>query len=223
MLEFSKLQDAKIVQDKLAFSGASSLTDVQLLAIILGRGDIKEQYLEKSSILLKGNLTLDDIFSNDIEVRKISSSPAVQNLIKATTELSLRLKKREVSIETLKTSEDVLTLMTPLFIGVPTEQFWVIALNRASRIIDKQCLSQGGTHTSVVDIKLLLKYPINHLASSIILVHNHPSGSCQPSIADKEVTAKIDKAVGYLDIKLLDHIIIGNGERYSFRENGELE
>ena len=223
MSELIKLEDTKIVQDKLAFSGAKALTDTQLLAIILGRGDIKEQYLEKAGFLLGGDLTLDKIFNNDGEGRKISSSAAVLNLVKTTAELSFRLKKREANIEILKTSEDVVSLMSPLFARVSIEQFWVIVLNRAARIIDKQCLSQGGTHSSVVDVKLVAKYAINNLAASVILVHNHPSGSCQPSVDDTKITKQIEQAVSYFDIKLLDHIIIGNGERYSFRENGELE
>lgn len=213
--------DAKIVQDKLSFKGAETLSDSELLAILLGRGEVKEQCLVKTSVLLSQNITLDKIFDRTKAI-SISNIAAVNNLIKVVGELSVRVKGTSSDIDVINNNHDVDTLMRPLLQGATAEEFWIITLNRAAHIIDKRCLSQGGIHSSIVDLKLMMKYVIDTLASSVIVVHNHPSGATEPSTEDLEVTKKILSALAFFDIKLLDHIIIGKENSFSFREKGLL-
>jgi DNA repair protein RadC len=102
------------------------------------------------------------------------------------------------------------------------EFFYIILLNRNNRIIDKIKISQGGISGTVIDVKVIAQHAIVHKASNVILCHNHPSGNIQPSECDKQITNKIKKGLNFLDIKVLDHIIISNNNNYSFADEGYL-
>jgi DNA repair protein RadC len=100
------------------------------------------------------------------------------------------------------------------------ESFFLLMLNRANNTIGFAKISQGGVSGTVVDIKIIAKYAVDSLASSVILCHNHPSGNTQPSDADKNISAKIKTALSYLDIKVLDNLIITAENYFSFADNG---
>lgn len=213
--------DAKIVQDKLSFKGADVLSDGELLAILMGRGEVKESCLAKANVILSQQITLNTIF-NRTKAVSISNVGAINNLIKVVSELLVRVNVNNSTIDVINNNHDVDALMRPLLQGATSEEFWIITLNRAAHIIDKRCLSQGGSHSSIVDMKLMMKYVIDTLASSVIVVHNHPSGDTEPSADDIAMTKKIVSALAFFDIKLLDHIIMGRDNSFSFREKGLL-
>lgn len=217
--ESGDICNVEIIKNKLAFKGASSLADSELLSLILGKGEVKEQYLERcKSILL--NSSLSDIFNNKESFNKLSSSKAVINLLHVIKELTNRVKNDNVNIEIISNNYDAVSILRPIFHDKKIEEFWVISLNKACRVIDKQCISHGGLDGSIVDIRTLSKHVINNLASSVIIAHNHPSNTIEPSSQDIEITNKIVSALKLFDIRLLDHLIIGKDIYASFREKG---
>ena len=125
-------------------------------------------------------------------------------------------------IDTIRNNMDAVRLLEPIIGDLPHEEFWAIYLNGANRVVDKVRISHGGTNSSVVDIKIILQRAIERLASGLIIAHNHPSGDLTPSENDLAVTKKIKDGCSLLDIRLLDHIIIGNGQSFSFLEQNVL-
>lgn len=214
--QLDELTESNLLKERLAHSGAQALTDIQLLALLLGRGEVKEQHIVKSKHLLSTYNTLDALFAST----HLPLTGNVGNLFKATAELTQRIKKEVDEIEVINNNHDAERVIRPLLKGTVSEEFWVITLNRGGRIIDKRCISKGGVNATLVDLKLMMKYVISTLATSVIVAHNHPSGVIEPSGEDMEITKKIVAALAFFDIKLLDHIIIGGEESYSFREKG---
>ena len=105
---------------------------------------------------------------------------------------------------------------------LPHEEFWVLLLNRANHVIREECISKGGVSGTVVDVRIVCKTAIENYASGVILSHNHPSGQLQPSMEDRNITKKLRDALHLFDIKLLDHIIIGDRKYLSFNDEGIL-
>jgi DNA repair protein RadC len=112
--------------------------------------------------------------------------------------------------------------MYPLIADLPNEEFWVLHLNKANRVIDKERISIGGIGGTVVDIKIILKSALLKLSSGLILVHNHPSGNLVPSDADLSITKKLKEGAAMLEILVLDHVIIGDKNYYSFADSGNI-
>jgi DNA repair protein RadC len=105
---------------------------------------------------------------------------------------------------------------------LPHEEFWILILNRSNQVIDKVRISQGGISGTVIDTRIILRSAIDKLASGLVLCHNHPSGNIQPSDADKKITEKIKTAANYMEINLLDHVIIADKNFFSFADEGIL-
>jgi DNA repair protein RadC len=162
-----------------------------------------------------GKLEMQDL----IRIRGIGQAKAVTIL--AALELG---RRRAFAPGTEKTkitsSKDAFRIFQPMLGDLPHEEFWVLLLNRSNRVIDKICISKGGITGTVIDTRLILKQALDRLTSGIILCHNHPSGNLEPSDADKLITEKIRKAAGFMDITLIDHIIIGENNYYSFTDTG---
>ncbi len=139
----------------------------------------------------------------------------------AALELGRRRKESDPD-EKIKvtTSLDTAAVFKPLLSDLPHEEFWVLLLNRNNLIIDKIMVSQGGISGTIIDVRIIMKMALDKLASSIILCHNHPSGNLIPSEADKEITKKIKEAGKFMDIPVLDHLIIGNDAYFSFADEG---
>ena len=213
-------------REKLQLKGRQSLTNAELLAILIGSGNAKETAVELSQRILLhyrnnldvlGRLTIDDLLKfNGI-------GPAKAITIIAALELGRRrnLAEAEQKVQ-IKSSRDIYEVMYPLIADLPNEEFWVLHLNKANRIIDKERISIGGIGGTVVDVKIILKSALQKLASSMILVHNHPSGNLTPSDADLSITKKLRDAATYLEIMVLDHVIIGDKNYYSFADNGNI-
>ena len=120
----------------------------------------------------------------------------------------------------IEAPHNIFTLMQPLIGDLPHEEFWVLYMNSANRVVHKVSLFKGGIDETIVDIRLLFKIALEWCAVQIILVHNHPSGNTTPSRQDFELTEKVGKAGKTLDVKLTDHVIITEKDYYSFMDSG---
>lgn len=215
------------VREQLVNQGAQTLTDTELLSIILGKSDSAESSLQVAERLLaEFNGSLAKLSRCDLKrlrnYHALGISRAAQ--VSASLELGRRMRAEESEMcDLIETDRDVINLFQPLLGALDHEEFWVIYLNVSNRILDKVRISQGGVNGSVVDQKLVVKRAVEHLANGIILVHNHPSGSPSPGEEDKISTEKLARAASLFDITLADHIIITSGECYSFRNAGFFE
>jgi DNA repair protein RadC len=211
-------------REKLLGKGVASLSDAELLAIILGSGTKDESAVDVSKKILRsaGN-NLNELGKFNIaELQKIKGiGPARAISIVAAMELGRRRNISEIYDRTkIGSSKDIYNIFHPLLGDLPHEEFWVIFLNRSNKIIDRQKISQGGISGTVTDIRIILKLALEKFATSIILCHNHPSGNCKPSDADVTITNKIKESGIVMDIKILDHLIITDGSYFSFADEG---
>lgn len=213
-------------REKLLSKGISSLTDAELIAIIIGSGSKDESAVELSKRILGSvhhNLNeLGKLSTNDLQkYRGIGEAKAIG--IVAALELGRRRKLSEnINRQKITSSQDIYELFHPLLADLHHEEFWVLLLNRSNKIIDRVKISQGGISGTVTDIRLILKLALEKLATSIILCHNHPSGNIQPSDADITITQKIKESGKLMDVTLLDHIIVADRMYYSFADEGML-
>lgn len=213
-------------REKLQLKGKQALSDAELIAIIIGSGNTKESAVELSKrILASVNNNLFELGQKSIEelmqFNGIGEAKAIS--IMAALEIGRRRASSEaISQNKIITSKDVFQMMSPILSDLKHEEFWVIYLNRNNRFISKQKISSGGVAGTVSDPKIIFNMALKELASSIILCHNHPSGNTKPSEQDIFLTKKIKQAGDFLDIKLLDHIIIAHQQFTSFIDSGLL-
>ena len=211
-------------REKMLLKGARSISEAELIAILIGSGSPEESAVDLSrSIMASVNNNLNELGKKTIkdfqEFKGIGEAKAVT--ISAAMELGRR-RKESGSEEKLKvvTSADAAAIFKPLLSDLPHEEFWILLLNRNNLVLDKLMVSQGGLSGTVIDVRIILKMALEKLACSLILCHNHPSGNLVPSEADKEITRKIKEAGKHMDIPVLDHVIIGNGSYFSFADEG---
>ena len=213
-------------REKLITKGTSSLSDAELLGILISSGTKEKSAVDLGRELLNmvdnnlnnlGKLSITDLK----KLRGIGSARAVT--IAAALELGRRRKLAEVpEAPQIKCSKDVADIFQPLLADLPHEEFWILFLNRSNRVISRMKLSQGGISGTVTDVRIVMKKAIENLASGIIVCHNHPSGNLNPSESDTKITQKIKEAGNLMDIQLLDHLIISDRDYYSFADNGLL-
>ncbi|HVN56757.1 MAG TPA: DNA repair protein RadC [Bacteroidales bacterium] len=213
-------------REKLYSKGTSSLSDAELLAILIGSGTKNRSAVDLGrELLLKAGNNLNSLGKLSIAeiktIKGIGSARAVT--IAAALELGRRRKLSEIpeSVQ-IKCSRDVFDLISPFVSDLSHEEFWILFLNRSNRVINRMKLSQGGISGTVTDVRLVMKKAIENLASGIIVCHNHPSGNLNPSESDSRITQKIKEAGALMDIQLLDHLIISDKDYYSFADNGLL-
>lgn len=120
----------------------------------------------------------------------------------------------------IKKSADVFALMHPILADLPHEEFWVLILNQANKVIHRFNSSKGGISGTVIDVRLIMEKALYQHASSLILCHNHPSGNSKPSKADISITQKLSEAGKILDIQVLDHVIVAENHYFSFADEG---
>jgi len=211
-------------REKLLAKGIGSLSDAELIAILIGSGNRDETAVELSKRILSssknnlnelGKLSIAEL----IKFKGIGEAKAIS--IIAALELGKRRKSSEViDKQIIQGSEDVYQIFHSILCDLTNEEFWILLLNKANKIIEKIKISGGGTSSTIVDVKIVAKNALEKLASSIILCHNHPSGRVEPSNEDIQITNQIKKAVSFFDIQLLDHIIVGDKNYYSFADEG---
>ncbi|MBS1742158.1 MAG: DNA repair protein RadC [Bacteroidetes bacterium] len=211
-------------REKLVHNGAASLSNSELLAIIINNGNKKKSAIDLAKdILSLGRNNLNELGKLSIKdlqkVNGIGSAKAIS--IAAALELGRRrngtalLEKKVIR----NSSEIALYLQTTLK-DLNHEVFGVLFLNRANRIMHFEIISKGGITGTVADPRLILKKAIEEQATSIILTHNHPSGNLIPSKADEDITQKIKTAAAFLDIRVLDHLIVSEEGYFSFADEG---
>ena len=209
-------------REKLALKGKNSLSDAELIAILIGSGNKKDSAVELSKKILAsinndlnklGKLTIKDLtqFNGIGEAKAIS--------IIAALELGRRRKDTEVEKRpVIASSKDAYNVIAAVLSDLPHEEFWVIYLNRKNEVLKKEIISKGGVTGTIADSKIIFKSAIEQLASAIVLCHNHPSGSLKPSPADISLTKKIKETGTLLDTPVLDHLIIGEKAYFSFAD-----
>lgn len=213
-------------REKLVKKGVQSLSDAEIIALLIGSGTRNESAVELSKKVLKSaNNNLNELGKLNIrdltKMKGIGEAKAITIL--AALELGRRRKISEIIIKKKITqSKDVFELFQPTIGDLPHEEFWILLLNRSNRIIEKIKISQGGVSGTVIDVKIILKHAVEKLASSIILCHNHPSGNKAPSSADDIITGKLKSGAELLDIQVIDHIIVADVEFFSYADEGKL-
>lgn len=214
-------------REKMIQKGLPSLSEAELLAILLGSGSAKESAVElaKRIMVAYGN-NLNQLGKAGISELKnnfhgVGEAKAVT--IVAAMELGRRrLLQESLEMPTIKSSNDAYQLLSPMMGDLPHEEFWIVMLNRANKIITRYNVSKGGLTGTVIDVRLILKKALEVYAASMIISHNHPSGNLSPSDADIKITKKIKEAGQIMDIPVLDHIIVTDNGYFSFADEGLL-
>jgi len=214
-------------REKLALKGAETLSNSELLAILINIGtpqksavDLAKELLDAvdNNILRLAKLSVKDLVNLKIK----GLGPAKAITIAAALELGIRRSMADNKKETVQSSKDVALYLQAQLQYKKHEVFAVVFLNRANKINHFEVVSEGGITGTVADPRIILKKALEHDAVSIVLSHNHPSGNLKPSRQDQELTNKIKEASNYFDIKVLDHIIVSEEGYYSFADEGML-
>lgn len=213
-------------REKLLLKGKSALSDAELLGILLGSGstDLSAVDLAKQ-ILASANHNLNDLAKctvSDLQKFKgIGEAKAIT--IVSALELGRRRKETaKTEREKILSSKNAYEMMQEHLLDLPHEEFWIILLNRANEVIRKTQISSGGVAATVADPKIIFKNAIENLASSMVLVHNHPSGNLKPSQQDIDLTKKLKEGGKMLEIPILDHLIFTDHAYFSFADEGIL-
>lgn len=221
------LTDDEKPREKALKQGMESLSDVELLALLLGSGIPGKSVLDLSREILKDN-------DNRLAYLSRKSIPELvrkykgMGVAKATllvaamtfgarTQADLQIKDPQMA-----SSEAVYSYMRGRLERLNNEEFWILHLSRANRLQSVEQISKGGQSQTSVDVKLIAKSVIDRLSAGVILCHNHPSGNLMPSGADDSLTRRIVEVCKIIDVPVLDHLIIGPSGYYSYRDKGRL-
>ncbi|WP_298543121.1 DNA repair protein RadC [uncultured Aquimarina sp.] len=209
-------------REKLMVKGKNALSDSELIAILIGSGNRDESAVALSKRILAsvdhqinslGKLSVKQLMS----FKGIGEAKAIT--IVAGLELGRRRKEEgDPVMSKITSSKDAYSILNPFIGDLDHEEFWVLYLNNSNKVLRKKQISIGGKTGTLVDPRIVYRYALEFGATSIILAHNHPSGSLIPSASDKTLTQKLKQAGVSLDIKLLDHLIITEKEYFSFAD-----
>lgn len=214
-------------REKLINKGPNALSNAELLAILINNGTRNKSAVDLSKELMQavnnnlqrlGQLTVKEIVQ--LKIKGLGEAKAIA--IAAALEIGIRRSLNESKKSIIQSSSDIAAYLKDQLQYKNHEIFLAIFLNQSNKIIHQETLSEGGITGTVVDTRLLLKKALTYNTISIILCHNHPSGSLQPSNADKQLTKKIKEAAELLDIKVIDHIIVSTEGYFSFADDGLL-
>ncbi|MEJ7780528.1 MAG: DNA repair protein RadC [Daejeonella sp.] len=211
-------------REKLTMLGRRSLSDAELLAILVGSGSIDESAVELSKRILYS-------CGNDLNqlarlgINELSRFKGIGEAKAITIIAALELGRRRndtspADLIQVNTSIDVYHAIASQFKDLNHEEFWILLLNRANKIMSKHLVSKGGQAGTIADPKIIFNIALENHAASVILAHNHPSGNLRPSQADLELTKKLRTAGQFLDMPVLDHLIITDQGFFSFADEG---
>jgi DNA repair protein RadC len=213
-------------REKLLMKGKQSLSESELIAIHVRTGtkektavDVAKELMKKANNDLNAlsKFSVKDIL--DLGLPGMGETKAIT--IVAALELGRRRQSSEVKDrEKITSSRDAFEVFQPLVADKPHEEFWIMLLNRGNKVLETISVSSGGLTGTVADVRMIFEHAIKSKATSIMLCHNHPSGNLSPSQMDIDLTRKLVKAGETLDIKVLDHLIIGENKYYSFADEG---
>ena len=213
-------------REKLLAKGAESLTESELIGILLGSGNTRQTAVELASDILhdsKGNL----VELGKRTIKELMEYNGVGEAKAVTVAAALELGRRRAIEDALekpqvKCSQDIFDIFHPMLADKHTEEFWLLMLNRANRVIGMERLSSGGVSGTLVDVKLALKKAIDRLADAVVFCHNHPSETLHPSKEDDNVTQRLRTGFGAVEIRVLDHVIVAGKKYYSYSDQGRL-
>ena len=213
-------------REKLISKGKTTLSDAELIAILIGSGNKEESAVDLSKRILQASdnnlqklarLSVEEL----MQFKGVGEAKAVS--IITALELGKRRQFEEViRLPKITSSKDVFNLMQPFIGDLQHEEFWVLFLNNSNKVLAKHQVSKGGLTATIVDVRLLFKKALEVASVGVIVCHNHPSGKLKPSKSDIDLTQKIKQAGITLDIKLLDHLIITEKAYFSFADEGVL-
>lgn len=225
-LSIKDLAEEDRPREKMMLKGASSLSDAELMAILIRAGNNEETAIQLSQRILNSvsnNLnTLGKLSVKELmKYKGIGDAKAVT--IAAAMELGRRREVSEpVKRELIRSSNDAFRIFYPFLCDIPHEELWIALTNRAGKVLEKIKISKGGLGETSADLRFIMKEAINSTCHGIILCHNHPSGNIQPSPQDDMLTSRLGKAAQLMSIQLLDHIIISDKHYYSYADEGRL-
>lgn len=213
-------------REKMLSKGQQSLTDAELLAILLGSGSTGESAVSLAQRILSSvENKLHELGKRSVKdfqrFKGIGQAKAI--CICAAMELGRRRQLTDIRERArIGSSRDAFQAIAPMLSDLHHEEFWLLLLNKANEVTSREKISAGGLAGTVVDVKLVFKIALDARAAAIIAVHNHPSGNLSPSMADIELTRKLKDAGQILDLPLLDHLIVSERGYYSFADEAKL-
>jgi DNA repair protein RadC len=221
-IKISSLAEEDRPREKLLLKGKASLSDAELIAILIGSGTRFLSAVDLSKHIL-GSVDHDLGKLAKMSVKDLQRFKGIGEAKAISIVSALELGRRRKILEPQKrtkitSSSDVYELMKPELLDESIEHFYALLLNRANFVIKKQPISKGGTSATIADPKLIFKYAMDYLASAIILVHNHPSGNLKPSQADVQLTKKMVEAGKNLELLVIDHVIFTDVGYFSFAD-----
>ena len=222
-LTLKQLAEADRPREKMMQKGAEALSDAELLAILIGSGNTEESAVTlMQRILSAAGNNLNQL--GKWEIRDFAAfkgmGPAKSLTIMAALELGKRRKWQRNERAVIRSSADIYDIFHPLLCDLPTEEFWILLLNQASKVIDKIRISRGGIDQTSADVRTILREALLARATQLVLIHNHPSGNTRPSTDDRRLTEMVQQAARTMNIRLTDHLIVTDGSYYSFHDEG---
>lgn len=219
-------KEADRPREKLMALGSAALSDSELLAILIGHGNQEENAVQLCRRILSS--VENDLvrlsrleYSDLMRFKGIGEAKAVS--IVAAMELGRRRQNFDIPDRyQINSSKDAYLYLRSFLQDLNHEEFWILFLDRSNKVLGQKRISSGGLSGTLVDPKLVFKPALERYASSVILAHNHPSGNLNPSDQDLHLTGKLKKGGDYLEIKVLDHLIITAGAYYSFSDEGRM-
>ena len=212
-------------RERFVAKGAKALKTAELLAILIGSGTTKETAVELMQRILNdcGNSlrTLGQRSLQELTAYSgIGEAKAVTIL--ASCELGRRRQEEVVACQAVTTPADIYAIMRPKMQDLDIEQAWIVLLNQSFRLINTVCISSGGISETAVDVRQIIKHAVLSNATVLALVHNHPSNNPSPSAEDDRITQRVKKACDIMRIHFLDHVIVTDGQYYSYQDKGKI-
>lgn len=213
-------------REKCLEKGFHSLSDAELIAILIRNGSSDESAVDlgKRILSMNGNSLNALADMNLQELLRIYGIGTVKAItIKAAFELGQRRRSEKITVrKRIKFASDIVELMQDKIAAIPHEEFWVVFVNQSTKILGIENFGKGGLTSTTVDIRMIVKRALECNATGLLLCHNHPSGEVMPSAHDRLLTQQIKEALQLFTIKLLDHLILYHDIYYSFQAEGLL-
>ncbi|MDR2914802.1 MAG: DNA repair protein RadC [Tannerella sp.] len=225
-LSIKKLAAEDRPREKMLLKGVSSLSDAELIAILISSGNKDETAVQLAQKIL--NSVSNNLNAlGKLSVKELMTYKGIGEAKAITIAAAMELGRRKGIAEpakrkSIRSSNDAFLIFYPTLCDLLHEELWVALTNHAGKIIEKVKISQGGIGETSADLRFIMKAAINTTCHGIILCHNHPSGNIQPSAQDDMLTSRLKKAAQLMNIQLLDHIIISDRYYYSYADEGKL-
>lgn len=222
-LKIKKWNSADQPREKLIRFGAGHLSDAELLAILISSGTEGESALDIAKKIVSSHryTAISTWHAADFKAFNGIGNARALTLM-AAMEWSRRIHRNKLPKTQIKSSFDAFEVFRQVLSNPVQEEAWMLCLDRSNSIVAQRFISRGGVSATILDIRLICRFALETASSGVLLAHNHPSGQLKPSASDLQLTQKISAALGYIDIKLLDHLILTEDKYLSFADEGLL-